>query len=532
MKKAYIWVIVFCIISILIYVFYYNENYKEAPSKNIIIQWQNWIIHLAKAPLFKEIYINSNHKYDKNYFAFIWGSVIDINNDGKDEFFITGWANQNDSFIKYEDGKLVNFIDNSWINNKQASYGSVSIDYNNNGFTDLFVARENWIYLYLNNWSKFIEQKISIDLEKNSIPVDISITDFDKDGDLDLYISTFISAWVFKSAMFNNSQNVTNNLLLRNDWENNFSEVSEELGLTLKQNTFTSAFVDLNEDGWEDLVVSPNTDQIKIYRNNKWTFQLIQNLSNYGFWMWLAISDIDNDGDLDLFFSNTGNSIPNNLLKWDSKSSQKITSDYLILENIWEFNFTNITSDIFESQPWFWWGIIPVDFDLNNVNEYLIHQNYIKWPVHKLKKLTWELISISAKNFISDYKIENKNYGFSSLIWDLNNDGLNDLVYLNIDGSAKSFIRDFDKNNQYLKILLKNNINTLWIKATLKLDNWLTLQKKLLSKQGIMTSQSSSIIFWLNWQLFKKWNLELKYLNWDIEIFIIDSSKKILNLRK
>jgi hypothetical protein len=69
--------------------------------------------------------------------------------------------------------------------------------------------------------------------------------------------------------MFNNSKNTTNNLLLRNDGENNFSEVSEELGLTLNQNTFTSAFVDLNNDGWEDLVVSPNTDQIKIYRNNK-----------------------------------------------------------------------------------------------------------------------------------------------------------------------------------------------------------------------------------------------------------------------
>jgi hypothetical protein len=77
-------------------------------------------------------------------------------------------------------------------------------------------------------------------------------------------------------------------------------------------------------------------------------------LSNYGFWMWLAISDIDNDGDLDLFFSNTGESIPNNLLEWDSNKSQEVTSNYLILENNWNFDFKNISSDILKSQPWFW----------------------------------------------------------------------------------------------------------------------------------------------------------------------------------
>ncbi len=531
MKKSYFWAILLCIISILIYSFYIEKNSIEVTPDNIITQWVDKVIHESKPPVFNQIGLNSDHQYDKNYFAFIWGSVIDINNDGKDEFFITGWANQKDSFIKYEESKLINFINDTWIDNTQASYWSTSIDYDNNGFIDLFVAREDWVYLYLNNWTKFIEQKISIDLEKNSVPVDISITDFDKDGDLDLYISTFISARVFKSAMFNNSKNTTNNLLLRNDGENNFSEVSEELGLTLNQNTFTSAFVDLNNDGWEDLVVSPNTDQIKIYRNNKWTFELIQNLSNYGFWMWLAISDIDNDGDLDLFFSNTGESIPNNLLEWDSNKSQEVTSNYLILENNWNFDFKNISSDILKSQPWFWWGIIPVDYNLDNITEFLIHQNYIKWPLHKLKKLSWELINISSKNLISDYNIENKNYGFSSLVWDINNDGLDDLIYLNIDWWARAFIRNTDNNNQYLKILLDKNLNTLWVIASLELDNWEVLKKAFVSKQGIMTDQSSSIVFWLNWQIFNKWNLELKYLNWEIETFIIDADKKILNIR-
>jgi hypothetical protein len=58
---------------------------------------------------------------------------------------------------------------------------------------------------------------LDIVFDNNSIPVDITVADIDQDGDLDLYISTFISAKVFKSATFNKKNNVTKNLLLRNE---------------------------------------------------------------------------------------------------------------------------------------------------------------------------------------------------------------------------------------------------------------------------------------------------------------------------
>jgi enediyne biosynthesis protein E4 len=535
MKNIYIsWIII-----ILLIIWFISFSWKENEINNIshqkVPESVTAIYQQASDPLFTEIDIDSSHEYDKNHFAFIWGSVIDINNDGKDEFFITSWVNHSDSFIKYNNWKLVNFITETWINNTQASYGSISIDFNWNWFTDLLVAREKWLYLYTNTWWTFIEEKLDIQFENNSIPVDISVSDIDKDWDLDIYVSTFISAKVFKSASFNNSKNTTNNLLLRNDWDNTFTEVSKLLWTDLKQNTFTSTFIDLNNDGWEDLVVSPNTDTVKIYKNNEWKFELLEKLSDYGFWMWLATSDIDNDWDLDLFFSNTGQSIPLKLLKWDTNQSQKVTSDYLILENLGDFKFKNITSDVLSNQPWFWWGIIPVDFDLDNSNSYLIHQNYIKWAVHKINKLSGELLIKNWDKFIdilSDYNLENRNYWFSSLIWDMNNDGLEDIIYLNIDDWAKAFLRNTDNNNQYLKILLADNNNSLWLKAQLTLDNGTSVTKVLSTKQGIMTDQSNSIIFWLNKQKFNIWRLKLQYLNWDTESFDINNSEKILNLRK
>jgi hypothetical protein len=251
--------------------------------------------------------------------------------------------------------------------------------------------------------------------------------------------------------------------------------------------------------------------------------------------MWLAISDIDSDGDLDLLFSNTWESIPSKLLQWDSNNQQNVTSDYLVLENKWDFKFNDITSEIFENRPWFWWGIIPIDFNLDNKDDYLFHQNYIKWPLHKISKLSGLLLeNIADKSFnnnISSYNLENTNYWFSSLIWDINNDWLDDVIYLNIDGKAKAFLRESDVNNQYLKILLPDDLSSKNLTAIFQTNTWKIYTKKHLSKQGIMTDQSSSMILWLNGHNFINWTLTIKYNNWEEKIYTIDRETKILNLR-
>ena len=54
-----------------------------------------------------------------------------------------------------------------------------------------------------------------------------------------------------------------------------------------------------------------NTGAVEVFRNMKdRMFQPIATKSEFGFWMGLAVGDIDNDGDQDLFFYNVGRSIP------------------------------------------------------------------------------------------------------------------------------------------------------------------------------------------------------------------------------
>ena len=78
-----------------------------------------------------------------------------------------------------------------------------------------------------------------------------------------------------------------------------------------KQNTFTSAFVDLDGDRYQDLAIAQNTGQVEILRNlGDGRFEAVPFASGYGFWMGVASGDFDGDGDQDLFFSNVGDSFP------------------------------------------------------------------------------------------------------------------------------------------------------------------------------------------------------------------------------
>ena len=272
-------------------------------------------------PTFSEVEIDFTHQYNKSALAFAGGSVIDVNGDGIEELFVGGGAGQEDALFFFENGGFVNRIDGTGLSQSDATYGSISLDMDADNDTDLIVARENGVYLYLNENGKFQEQKLDIAFASNTVPLSITASDLNKDGWADLYISTFVNAANFSAATFNNPAHAKPNVLLLNNGDNTFSDITEKSGLILKQNTFVSVFVDLDNDGNQDLVAAPNTDTIHIFKNNgDTTFTEIPNLSDYGFWMGLAVADIDQDGDQYLFFSNIGNTIPESSARVDLRS--------------------------------------------------------------------------------------------------------------------------------------------------------------------------------------------------------------------
>ncbi|MBK7945840.1 MAG: VCBS repeat-containing protein [Flavobacteriales bacterium] len=139
-------------------------------------------------------------------------------------------------------------------------------------------------------------------------------TDFDDDGDLDLYIAHC-------------RQGVTNpddcrrwNRLFVNNGSNQYSDLAANYGVQIRNQSWTADFGDIDNDGDFDMVVTNHDANIQLLRNNgAGQFTDItagSGLEFGGFMLQSKFADFDNDGFVDVliaggveyYFKNNGNS--------------------------------------------------------------------------------------------------------------------------------------------------------------------------------------------------------------------------------
>ena len=477
----------------------------------------------AVIPTFTELEVGFEHEYQKkNAHPFLGWAMIDIDSDGVEELFVWWGYQQSDRLFQFKNNSLINITDQSGLwENLATTYGALSIDTDNDKDIDLYVAKADWIYLYINNDWIFSEQKLDINFPENTVPFSLSPTDWNQDGFVDLYISTFINFNHFKSATFNDENHKKTDIALENNGDNTFTNINEKLGIGYKQNTFISSFIDLNDDQKQDLVIAPNTDQIQIFQNiNNEKFQSIEKLSDYGFWMGFAAWDIDNDGDSDLFFSNIGKTIkPLSIAKGDLKDDQTLSSEWLLLRNDGAFQFTDSTKEFWLTWYEFWWWSIFEDFNIDGRQDLIVSENYIKWPTHKLKKDSGRLLIQNEDGTFDPFEKEagivNKNYGQSPLITDFNNDGYPDLILLNINGPLRVFLNN-GWNYSHLTVHLTDNTSSLWAKVTVETQDGFKITKQFFSSQWLMTDNSPDLYFGL-WNAKKIKSVTVQWSSGKIE---------------
>ena len=451
------------------------------------------------APGFKEISTNIEHVWDDSVHPFTGAAVIDIDNDNKMEVFISGGKNQPDSLLSYRNNKLENIIEGTGLSSDIAGYGPTSIDIDNDNDVDLIVARDDGLYLYINNGGKFDAQQIPLDLSVNSVPFTVALSDIDHDGDADLYVSVFVDFKNFRSATYNDAEHSKLNFMLRNNGDLTFTDITETSGTAGKANTFLSVFTDLDNDGWQDLVIAQNTGEIEMFRNNRdLTFTAIPTNSGYGFWMGLGVGDIDNDGDQDLFFSNVGDSIPAFLTTGDIRDDQRHELEWLLLRNDGEFTFTDITEEYGVTGEGFSWGGIFEDLNLDGKLDLVVAQNYIKWPIHYLFKLPGKSYLQTVDNRfvqVDNLNLENSNYGQSPLSVDLNNDSKPDLLWLNMDGPVTAFLNQ--SNNNSFVVNVPEKAEYLGTRVTIETSQGESYTREVVTSTGMLTDQSPNLFFGL-----------------------------------
>ncbi len=154
-------------------------------------------------------------------------------------------------------------------NNRRWSYAAAWEDYDDDGDQDLYVANDfGPNNLYRNDGAAFVDVAADNGALDANFGMSASWGDYDRDGHIDLYVANMFSSagnritrqQQFQRAASDEARDVfkrlaRGNTLLRNQGDGTFRDMSESAGVTMGRWSWGSLFVDINNDGWEDLLV-------------------------------------------------------------------------------------------------------------------------------------------------------------------------------------------------------------------------------------------------------------------------------------
>jgi enediyne biosynthesis protein E4 len=268
---------------------------------------------------------------------------IDFDNDGDLDLYVVEFDSQDQLYQNNGNGAFSNVTGRSGVNvisqgdEQAAAWG----DFNNDGKIDLYICKVRFRNtLYHNNGDgTFSEVGESAGVNDIRDSQDAAWADYDKDGDLDLYV-------------VNREQN---NALFKNTGTGFFEEVACALSLDNTDIGKSASWIDFDTDGDLDLFVA-NVGANALYQNNG--ADQFANIaqgdlkSTSGAWVsWAgAWADYDRDGDPDLFVANGA----------DSRSGQVSP----LLQNNGSGTFVNATSGTgLSTSPGSAIGAVSADYD-------------------------------------------------------------------------------------------------------------------------------------------------------------------------
>lgn len=162
-------------------------------------------------------------------------------------------------------------------------------DYNNDGYEDLFITYWGRNILYRNNGNgtfSDVTEKAGVATKSIRWGSGASFIDFDRDGDLDLFVANYLKFDLatapapgkdnncrWKSIAVNCGPRglpTDTNLFYRNNGDGTFTDISESSGIARVRGRYsmTAVVTDYNDDGWLDLYVACDSTASILYRNN------------------------------------------------------------------------------------------------------------------------------------------------------------------------------------------------------------------------------------------------------------------------
>lgn len=502
-----------------------------------------------------------------NYFTYAYMymgggiSVGDINNDGLEDLFFTGNMVSNKLYLN--EGEL-NFHDitaSAGITGSGKWYTGVTmVDINHDGYLDIYCSvagkfGDKSNELYINNKDNtFTEQAAQYGLDDDANTIQASFFDFDKDGDLDVYLANYpITPFNTANAVYALKNNYPKDHEMDRLLENKdgyFVDITEQAGIKNFGLSISVTVADVNNDSWPDIYVSNDFSTPDYFYINQGdgTFknkvkETTSQTSFYG--MGVDIADFNNDALLDIVQvdmmaknnrrAKANMASMNPSLFWGTVNAG---FHYQYMHNMLQMNNGNLNEDNLpsfsnvskfadvSSTDWSWG---PLFADLNNdgfkdlfisngTRREINNRDYFNKVGKNIEEKGSSLeksLAIPSEpidNFVYEnpgsfpfikankkWGIEYEGFSNGVVYADLDNDGDLEIVTNNIDDFASIFENTASENSAFIQLSFKGpekNPNGLGVRAYIKANNQEQMQELTLTR-GFQSSVSPRMHFGL-----------------------------------
>lgn len=340
-------------------------------------------------------------------------AVLDFDNDGKPDIFLLNGSSINAELGKEKapksalyrnlgNWKFEDVTEKAGVGNERWGMGVAVGDYNNDGFSDIFVGNYGTSRLYKNNGNgTFTDVADKVGLAIKGWHTGASFGDYDKDGRLDLVVPSYLDFDLAKlppsPADVEKGNSGGRNFcqfrgqpvmcgprglkggkdrLFRQKTDGTFEDVSDKAGFKDEGNYygFSSVFIDVDNDKDLDILIVNDSTPKQLYINKgDGTFEETGYPSGIALnengreqaGMGLAVGDYDNDGRVDFHITNFSD---------DSN---------VLYRNDGDANFTDITFQAGLGEPtipFLGWGTSFIDFDNDGWHDLLVANGHV-YPV-------------------------------------------------------------------------------------------------------------------------------------------------------
>lgn len=408
--------------------------------------------------------------------------VLDFDNDGFEDVFITGGMNPDVLYRNTGKGRFTNVYDQSGLTDSRTfvTQGVTAADVNRDGWVDLFVTTittknknsgsgrppipRAMNLLFLNNGPnrggkpQFRNATKEYGLDQlASFSTGASFGDIDADGFPDLYVGNYFNDFRGELTFINDATIVgatqtSPGYLLRNKDGKSFEDVYEEYGLTHKGFGFGGVFSDFDNDGDQDLFINHDFGYKRtpnLLLESQYPRQQFRDIAKpLGMdlkinSMGTAIGDINNDGLLDYYFTN----IRFNRMMVSTGAGKPFVDKLTPLG----MNYVAIS-----------WGANFVDFDHDGDLDLFVANGDLNPNCVPMANYFFENLGGRFEEKAYFWGLNDYGLGRGSVVFDYDNDGDMDLLVVNqiptltypVESITRLYRNDAAKGN-WLKVALR-----------------------------------------------------------------------------